>query len=109
MSGIVKPIRMVKPQAIHLTFCHQTENQPVRRFEDFLILHTNAGEIVGVEKAPVVDVVGGHPPIGQPKRLRFNQFVKFFETCGIGGVSVDRVDGSNDAGRDLGGPRTQLG
>jgi hypothetical protein len=76
--------------------------------EDYLILHANAGEVVGIEKAAVVDVVGGYPPIGEAEGLRLDKFVKFFEACGIGGVAIDQVDCSTNEGGDLGRSGTEL-
>jgi hypothetical protein len=70
--------------------------------------HTNTGEVVGIEKSAVVDVVGGDPPVGQAEGLRFDEFVQFFEACGIGRRAVYQVDGSKNACGDLLGSRTQL-
>jgi hypothetical protein len=63
---------MVKPQAIHFALGHQTENQTMGCLEHVLIFHAKTRKIVGIEKAPVVDVIGGDPPIGQAEGLRFD-------------------------------------
>ena len=70
-----------------------------------LIFRAKAGEIINVEKAPVVDVVGGDPPVGQAKGLRFDQFVQFLKTCRIRRVSIDQFDSSSYTSGDFSRPR----
>ncbi len=40
--------------------------------------------------------------------MRFDEFVQFFEACGIGRRAVYQVDGSKNASGDFLGSRTQL-
>ena len=108
LRGLVQTVRMVNPQAIHFALGHQLSNQSMSCLKYLLIFHPNTGKIVGVEEPPIVDVIGSDPPIGQAEALRFDEFVQFFEACGISGVSIDRLDGSQDAGSDLRRPRTNF-
>src|SRR5882724_2597706 len=80
----------------------------MRRFENFLVFHADAGEIVGVEKAAVVDVVGSDPPVGQAESLRLDELMQLFEAGRIGGRSICRSHCIRDTSNDLGSARTQL-
>jgi hypothetical protein len=73
-----------------------------------LVFHTNTGQIIGIKEAPVVDVIGRYPPVGEPKGLRLDQFVKFFETFWIGGVSVNGIDRLLDTRGNLGRPGAEF-
>ena len=69
LTRIVKAVRMVDAQAIHFAFRHELKNQAVGCLKDGFIFHANSRQIVGIEKAPVVDVIGGDPPVGEAESL----------------------------------------
>ena len=50
---------MIDAQAVQHALAQQLEDQPVRVVEQLRQLHAQAGELVDVEEAAVVDVVGG--------------------------------------------------
>src|SRR5450432_955971 len=80
----------------------------MRGLEHSFVLHANASQIVGIAKAPIVNVVGGDAPVRQAEGLCFDELMKFFEACGISWISVDRVDHSQNASHDLRRSATQL-
>ena len=51
------------------------------------VFHPQRREIVDVEKAAVVDLVGGHAPVDESERLRFEQRVQRLETRRAGRAS----------------------
>jgi hypothetical protein len=59
---IGEAVGMVDAQAVRLALRDELHHAPMRRREDVLALGAQAGEIVDVEEAAVVDVVGGHAP-----------------------------------------------
>ena len=93
MSRIIQSIGMVNAQTVHLAFSNQFKNQTVSSLKNAFILDANAGEIVGVEEPPVVDVIGGDPPVGQAIGLRFDKFVKLVEAGRVVRSTIDRING----------------
>ncbi len=67
---------MVDAQAVDLAAGDEIEHQPVRRVEHLGALHAQRGQLVDVEEAAVVDLVGGDAPVGQPVGLLLDQFVE---------------------------------
>ena len=51
-----------------------------------------AGELVDVEKAPVIDVVGGHAEIRRTPVLRLNQRVEIAPGLRVSGYSAESID-----------------
>src|ERR1700686_1760535 len=80
----------------------------MRCLEYAFIFHAQAGEIVGIEEAPVVNVVRGNAPVGETKGLGLNKLVEFLKTGGSGGIAIDQRDGFADATGDFGRARSQL-
>ena len=81
---------MVDAQAIGLPLCHELHHAPVGGREDVLALGTQAGEVVDVEEAPVVDVVRREAPEREPVGLSGQQLVERVEAARIAGRAVDR-------------------
>src|ERR1700737_4614321 len=100
---------MVNAQAVHFALRNQFKNQTVRRLEYALVFHANASKIVGIEKTPVVDVVGSDSPVGQAIRLSFDEFVKFVETGGIVWPSIEKSNGCVNALDDFRRSSAQFG
>ena len=59
---IEQPVGMIEPKGMNLSLAQPAADQLVCRFEDDLVLHAHAGQIVHVEEAPVVDLVHGGAP-----------------------------------------------
>ena len=76
---IVEPVGVIDAQAVDLARRDELEHEAVGRIEDRLVLHAEGGEVVDVEEAPVVDLVGGDAPEREPVRLRFQQLVQMLE------------------------------
>ena len=53
---------MVDAQSRRLPLLQETKNQLMRCLKDFGALHADGSQVVDVEEAPVVDLVGGHAP-----------------------------------------------
>ena len=70
---VVQAIGMVDAQAVDHPGRGEVERKSLRRLEHFLPLHAQGRQFVDVEKAPVVDVVGGHAPVRQSPGLGFDQ------------------------------------
>lgn len=84
VSGrIMEAVDVVDPQPLYLALRQEPEDQLVRRFEQRRHLHAQAGEVVDLEKASIVDFVGGDPPIRDAVVLRFQEAMKGGETAGI--------------------------
>ncbi len=66
---------MVNAQAVDVAACYQLEYEPVGSLEYRRILDLDAGQMVHVEKAPVVDFIRRDTPIGQAIGLALQQLV----------------------------------
>ena len=58
LLGIEESVDMVDPQARELAFGEPAEQLTVRRLEQLAQLHADPGQLVDVEEAPVIDLVG---------------------------------------------------
>src|SRR6266481_2423163 len=70
---IVQAVRMVDSHPIHVTLADEIEHQRVHRRKYFGILHPDCSQVVDVEEATVVDLIGGHTPETQAISLSFEQ------------------------------------
>ena len=61
----------------------QFEEKLVRRLENLRHFHPDRGQVVDVEEAPVVDLLRGHPPEGEPIGLLVEQRVKRVEAARV--------------------------
>jgi hypothetical protein len=64
----------------------------VRGVEYGLVLHAQRRQVVDIEEATVVDVVGCNPPVGQPEGLRLEQLMQRIEAHGIAGSARQAAD-----------------
>ncbi len=76
---IVQAVGVVDPQPLHVSLVHQLQDQAVRLVEDVDVLHADRGQLVDVEEPPIIDLVAGDPPIGQPIRLLGQKLVEQVE------------------------------
>src|SRR5262245_6309852 len=52
---VPQPIRMIDPQASYHTLGQQPQHQAMCRLEHLCSLHSDRGQVVDIEEAPVVD------------------------------------------------------
>ncbi|MNC67146.1 hypothetical protein D3C75_1176170 [compost metagenome] len=71
---------MVDAQAVHQAALDQFEQLGVGGLEHHRAFHPQAAQLVDVEEAPPVDVVGGGAPAGQAVGLALQQQVQALET-----------------------------
>jgi hypothetical protein len=93
---------MVQSNAGDVALCHQVQEQCMGGGEHARILHAQTREIVDVEETPVVDLVEGRPPVGQPIRLQVQQLVQTVEALRHPALPVDLGDGVIDVCADRG-------
>ena len=58
--------------------------------EDVLALHAQRRQVVDVEEPPVIDLVGGHPPVGQAVALPLHQVVEQVEAPRVARPALER-------------------
>ncbi len=90
LPRVVQPVGVVDAQAVDLALAEQAEDQVVRGVEDFLPLHAQRRQLVDVEKAAVVDLVGGHAPERQAVGLGVEQPVQQVEARGVALLAVEQ-------------------
>ena len=80
---------MIDSQAVDLVRGGELEQVSVRGLEHGVVFHPQGGEIVDVEKAPIVDLVGSHPPVRNAIRLRLEQGVQRVEAARLAWRAVE--------------------
>ena len=75
-ARIGEAVRVVDAQPIDAAALCQAADQRMRRLEHRAVLDAHAGEVRDLEEAPVVDLVGGHAPVGEPIVLLLEQAVQ---------------------------------
>lgn len=93
---IIQAVGMVDAQPVDLAFVEQLEHEPVEELEDRWLFGPHGREIIEVEKAPVVDLVGGGAPVREAVDLQVEQALQKIEAGGHPGAPVER---GQDAGR----------
>ncbi|MCY1411297.1 hypothetical protein D9M71_266810 [compost metagenome] len=78
-ARIGQAIDMVDAQAVHQAPLDQLEDLGMGGFENVLALHAQAAQLIDIEEAPPVDVVGGGAPAGQAVGLALQQQVQALE------------------------------
>ncbi len=76
LRGIAQAVDMIEPQPLQLAFRDQLFDQAMDGVESAGILDPQSGQRVDVEKAPVVDVAGGEPPMAELVVLAFQQMMQ---------------------------------
>ena len=52
-------------------------------------LHPDRRQMVDIEEAAIIDLIGGHPPEGRPVGLGAEQFVQQVEAAGVSHGAVE--------------------
>ena len=113
--GIEEPVDMVDAQAVERPVADQREDEAVGVVEQLRQLHADAGELVDVEEAAIVDVVGGDAEMRRAPMLVGDQRIEAAPAREVPGRSVDPADGGIDGladivacGRQAGEPGLQV-
>jgi hypothetical protein len=89
-ARIPEAVNVIDAQAGHITARKQFEDELVSGFENFRNLDTDCGQMVNIEKAPVIYFFGGGAPIAEPVDLLVQQFVQCVKARGIAGLAFNR-------------------
>ena len=99
MRRLVQPIDMIQPKAVQPPLGDKAEHELVYIAEGARVLDADAGEVVDVEKPPVVDLADGDLPVRQPVMLAFQQPVQDRDAARIAECRpVDREPGVDQRG-----------
>ena len=74
----------------------------MRGGKDLPALHAQGGQLVDVEKAPVIDLIGGDAPVGQPVNLFIEQFFQQIEASRLTRPAIELCHGFVDEQADFG-------
>src|SRR5690606_41258144 len=91
-ARVVQPVRVIDAKPVNLALGRPLEHAPVRRLEHGLVLRAQAREVVDVEKAPAVDLVGRDAPVREPIRLTLEQGGPARVALALAGCAVERRD-----------------
>ena len=97
----IKAVRMIDADAGDRAVPDQFEEQLVGRVEDFRQLHSDRGQIVHVEEAPVINFFRRDAPEGEPIRLIVQERIERIKTARVAGGAIDLRDRLHDRGLDL--------
>src|SRR3989304_1636466 len=92
---------MVDSQTSHLSFPDQPEYQPVGLFECGRVLHPYGAEPVDIEESPVVYLLWGAPPEGEPVYLLIEDLVEEIKGLRVTPDSVKYLHILIDKGPDF--------
>ena len=87
--GIIQPVGMIESQRVHPARVEQLEQQRVRLLEHLIRLHAEGRELVDIEEAPVVDLLGGDVPGGEAIVLCSQQLIEPVKGRGLTDRAVD--------------------
>ena len=90
LTGPVEAIRMIDAETGDQACPDEAGHQAMGGLEDLRHLHPDGGEVVHVEEPPVIDLVAGHPPVGQTIRLLSEERVEEIEAGGVARRAVER-------------------
>ena len=102
VARVVESIDVIDAKAVHEPFAQQLEHEAVDTVEHGRIFHTDRGQLVDVEKTPVVDLLRGDPPMREPIGLLGEQRVEPVEAPGIATGAVEQCDQPLDVPADGG-------
>ncbi len=88
--GGIETVGMVHPDPPDLALADQAKDQLVACREDLGALHPDGGQIIDVEEAAIVDLIPGHPPVGEPVGLLGEERIQVVEACGVSGGAVEQ-------------------
>src|SRR5690606_30080463 len=86
--GVEQPVRVIDSQRGHFPLRQELQDQTVGGVENLFLFDPDAGKIVYVEEASVVDLFCGDSPVGQPVGLVVQHMRKIVERVGIAGYTV---------------------
>ena len=89
---VVQAVDVIDPQAVHVAADQQVEHKLVASVEDLGILHADGRQVVDVEEAAIVDLVGGRLPVREPIDLGVEQLVEAVEAVRVAGRAVELPD-----------------
>jgi len=92
LGRVVQAVGVVDAQAVDHATCGQVERHALCGLEYRRVFNAHCRELVDVEEAPVVDLVGGDAPESEAIRLRVKQLVQ----CIARAVGVEGVQGRLD-------------
>ena len=90
LLGIVQAVDVVDPQAVDAP-SDQVQHQPVGRLEHRRQLDADAGQLVDLEEAAVIDLLRRDAPVGEPVVLRLQQLVRPKQALGSAGRRSPRA------------------
>ena len=76
LRGIAQAVDVVEPKSLQSVFRYQGFHEGMDGVEGAGILDTQSRQRIDVEKASVVDVAGGEPPMAEPVVLAFEQVMQ---------------------------------
>ena len=77
----IKPVRVIDAHTGDRALRDQLQQEPVGSIEDLRQFHPDRREIVHVEEAPVIDLLGRHAPEGEAIRLIVQQSIEHDRNC----------------------------
>ncbi len=95
-GGIVEAVGVIEAQAVEAPLFDQAKEELVGVVEDAVLLHAHGGEIVDLEEATIVDLLGGHAPEAQAIALLAQERVEGVEAPRIAVLPVHLGDGGVD-------------
>ncbi len=102
---VVEAVGVIDAQSVDLALGDQLQEQAVRGLEDRLVLDAQRRQIVDIEEAAVVDILGRDAPGGEVIGLQVEQLVQRIEArglpCRADEAAHRRLDGAGD--RAVGG------
>ena len=93
---------MVQTQAVYLALGQKVKNKTMGGIEYCWLFDTHAREVIDIEEAAVVDLVGGNAPVRKPIALKLDQIVQLVETDGISSAAVEFGQIVGDVTDDVG-------
>ena len=91
LPRVEHPVAVVDPQPRHFPARQQPANHPVRRRENLRVLHAQPGQIVDVEKSPVIDLLARYAPERESVGCVLQQTVQAIETPRIAFHAVNSI------------------
>ena len=89
VAPAVVSVNVLTTQAVQHSLAKQSKDQPVDVVKDVDVFDTNAGQLVDIEEAAVVDVVCCDPKVRQTPKLLLDQRVKPAPAGEIAGIAIE--------------------
>src|SRR6266853_5262674 len=82
---------MVQAQPLQFSLGDQPANQAMRLFEDCRLLHADTRQLIDVEEAAVIYLVGCNSPKGEPIVLLLEEVVQRHEAVRLTGPTAESL------------------